>query len=840
MRLHKLAPTLIMLLLNAIISLAQVWESYQSLSRVQTTLPLVGSSGRTVILDTCGQRIWVSAGNRLFVTTRGVDSLLPVQMPLSDGRYTRVELHLLGCRLATSWVNGLGEQEFSMWEEATQTWKRITPVKSINALISTDGHSTCMYVDIQGSRSYIYRTDEDRWVDFDSLVGKPSAGITRIVANDSGYIFKTSTSWLAYNVFRNSLSTVMVVPSTHMISMAPGGGMIAAIRGTPMRAGGSPCLVAKSPAENDWTTIDTIVCTNNGLYIVAKDSGSPMTVGTMLSSQTTLCIIFTNGVTVVTRDSLRTFQHAGTLPCRVDPGSDRFAILGRDGEITGAPCGQIVTLSAAVAGGLVTPRSPMLGVSTFAQDGSGFVATTEVAVVSSRDGVSWRVITPPDSSMDSEDRSENGFHRTHADRIYADRVESIVAGRIEGGAVFRLSTDGTTVPLCVESAFSRRSTNASRTASAQHPFVQFRQGYVYGASAGVFVRTSLRDGTSEKLISAQDGNMLRFAWVLNDSVHFVQTDSLRVSMNGGRTWTSVSGNLPTNASGQVATVACMYSSNPDTITIGLRGMFSGGLSSPGGVYRTEDGGSSWRQISPPEFHNRTVVSIYGSDRGLLAWTRRIDATDEFGTTFVQDSAELHVYERATSLWRRVFEENRYRPAFPGSMAIVRLNNGVLVSATSESGVIHSSDDGNSWRMLGDLPFSQSEIYDLAVDPVGTLYASTKNGILSCTFFTTSVDETTQDLKGNRFLNVWTYPAPASGSTTICLSNPDILRSGIRSIRLFDEMGRVVSDLTPQYNGATLSDRFEATINVADIPNGLYIVTVDTGSSLQVSKMLVAH
>ncbi len=846
MRYHTFLNALFVVLQTTTVSNAQVWEPHSSLTRVQTTAPTRGSTGRTVMLDTCQHRVWISAGNRLFVVAIDTDSLVPVLMPPGYGQHTRVELHWLECQPAVSWVNGLGEHELAVWQLVDQTWRRITPVASVNALTGTDGSTTCLFVDLQRSRSYVYRTNENRWVDFDSIVSKAREGITQIIATDSGYIFQTPTSWYKYNVGSNILSPLFAVPSTNMVSHAPGGGVIASIRGTALRAGGYPCLVAKAPEEDSWTTIDSIVCTNNGLRIVAKDSNSPMEVAAMLTSHATLWVVFTNGITLVTRDSMKSFQYAGSFPCRIEPGLHRFSLSGDAGEITGVPCGQVLSLSAHDTGGSVAQRSPLLGISAFVANGSSIVATTQTAVVASRDGVAWRVIVPSNAYVGAEANPWNGFHRTHADRIHADKANTVIAGCIEGGALYRLSTDGGVVPITMEPAYHRRVLNPSLLASIQHPFVRILDGYAYGASQGSFVRTSLSDGATETIFDSQDGNLLRFACVVRDSVYLIQTDSLRITTDGGQTWRSISSNLPTNQAGQTATIASMHSTSAEIMTVGLRGLSfvndSGEaiLLSPGGVYRTENGGSSWLQISPNEFLNRSIVSIQGKDSGLLVWSIRITATDEYWTEFVQDSTELYLYDSAASSWTRVFHENRYRPAFPGSMSIIKLNSGVFVSATSEHGVIHSADNGQSWSMLGDLPFSQSEIYDVALDPNGTLYASTKGEILQCKYFSTSVDETDQDVKGKRFFTVWTYPTPAVGSATIRLSNPDMLLEGVRSVRLFDQMGRVCRDFTTLFDGSTRSSRFEATVDVAGLPNGIYVIAVDTGSSIRISKMLVSR
>lgn len=326
-----------------------------------------------------------------------------------------------------------------------------------------------------------------------------------------------------------------------------------------------------------------------------------------------------------------------------------------------------------------------------------------------------------------------------------------------------------------------------------------------------------------------------------------QTDSILVTTGDGSRYQKIPTDLPLDSLGQIATISAIIYNHSNEFTVGLRGQYSVDtvgtpiLVSPGGIYHTTNRGVQWVKISNSEIDDLTVISMHSYNDAILVWaTRRIENYASGGYSLQQTASNLYRYDRNTSQFTLVYSEDRTRPAFSGSMAIVTLPNGHLVSATTEHWVISSTDGGLSWAEVGELPYSAREIFDIALDSNGNIYASTRDGIFVYNYIPTSVNEPTDDVRGSRFFTVWCYPTPSKDVVTVRLSNPDILQSGITSAKIIDTRGVVVKNVSSAFSGQIPLSRFETTLNVSDLPKGLLLLVLDSSAGTRVGRIFIAE
>ena len=164
------------------------------------------------------------------------------------------------------------------------------------------------------------------------------------------------------------------------------------------------------------------------------------------------------------------------------------------------------------------------------------------------------------------------------------------------------------------------------------------------------------------------------------------------STDGGVRWSWLSSNgLP--AAGSVARLA-MAPNNSDVIWAALNSvnLGAGGAKVPGGLYRTTDGGDTWRPVSiPPEIVGLNHVSI----------DRRSGAVYIAAGEFDGDVAAGGVWRRAsaTAPWEKLFFMPHVKECYPSpanpDFLVVSVGMGKAVGELNP-GVYYSKTGGASW------------------------------------------------------------------------------------------------------------------------------------------------
>lgn len=194
------------------------------------------------------------------------------------------------------------------------------------------------------------------------------------------------------------------------------------------------------------------------------------------------------------------------------------------------------------------------------------------------------------------------------------------------------------------------------------------------------------------------------------------------STNGGRSWTSAGLVPPAStyrSSVPGVTSLSVDPRTPSTVYAGLNSQWDGGKWNGGttfrhAVYKTADGGKTWRALhligQPVAISPTGPPIIYAAAGGRGGESRLLRSADGGRSWQPADSGLPSTY-----LWALAFD-----PAAPGS----------VYAAMGQRGIFESSDGGGRWRAVR-VSVAYREVTAIAVDPrqPQTIYAGTDTGVI---------------------------------------------------------------------------------------------------------------
>ena len=314
-----------------------------------------------------------------------------------------------------------------------------------------------------------------------------------------------------------------------------------------------------------------------------------------------------------------------------------------------------------------------------------------------------------------------------------------------------------------------------------------------GGATWVAQTTGAPNLTSIEAIFFQNENN---GWAVGTDGYMIKT------INGGTSWQTVT----TTATSTLTSIKFLDNN------IGWAG---GGTS----FLRTTDGGVTWTKING--FASVRDIHFLDANRGFVSETWGQD-------NFVQKTTDGGVsWTQSTTI--------STGPYYFHGVYFTDANTGYVVGRTmfflGNYGAYKTTDGGTTWTALTASPVPMFENFrSVTFTPNGTGWAVGDNGAIYKLAGTTSVAE--ESGSPVDFTLDQNYPNPFNPETVIRYALPV---AGNVNLTVYNSLGEIVATPVDQFVEA---GSHEVSFNAADLPSGVYIYKLSSGSYTSVKKMLL--
>jgi len=230
-----------------------------------------------------------------------------------------------------------------------------------------------------------------------------------------------------------------------------------------------------------------------------------------------------------------------------------------------------------------------------------------------------------------------------------------------------------------------------------------------------------------------------------------------------------------------------------------------------GIFISTDGGTFWTQAgvsTPLIFYSVKTIEI-DNERRIFA------GTDTSGAYYSDDLGVS---------WIGI-------PSINGKSVTGFLVNypSMYFAGTSDHGVFVSADRGLTWHSANN-GLTDSSVISLIVDQQDHLYAGTNKGLFMGTGIMTRIDE--KNKVPSTFSLNQNFPNPFNPTTVISYG---LSVYGRVTLIVYDLLGREVKTLV---NEVKRPGRYQVTVDGIDLPSGVYLYRLATGSYVETKKMIL--
>jgi photosystem II stability/assembly factor-like uncharacterized protein len=175
-----------------------------------------------------------------------------------------------------------------------------------------------------------------------------------------------------------------------------------------------------------------------------------------------------------------------------------------------------------------------------------------------------------------------------------------------------------------------------------------------------------RAGATELVMDPSDPNTLytafydrlRRPWTFTSGG---KTGGIFKSVDGGATWTKLTAGLPAGPTGRIG--LAISRSNPRVVMAIVEARETSDLARPGsGIYRSEDGGASWKYVNTynnrPFYYSQIRINPR-DDRRVYVLTTRFMVSEDGGKTFRNGSADEEIHGDFHAMWLDPANASRY-------------------------------------------------------------------------------------------------------------------------------------------------------------------------------------
>lgn len=302
----------------------------------------------------------------------------------------------------------------------------------------------------------------------------------------------------------------------------------------------------------------------------------------------------------------------------------------------------------------------------------------------------------------------------------------------------------------------------------------------------------------------------------NGNVLYAGSAAIAKSTDGGSSWALTnSGNV---LDGNPALSMSMSSQNTEVVYVGTAPSVAG---SPGGIYVTQNGGTSWADVTA-NLPNRYPMDI------------QVDPTDD-AIAYVAFSGygTGHVYRTTDhgATWEDISQGLPDVPANAIEVDPLFPNN---VYVGNDLGVFVSSDFGLTWQTYQDGLGEAVMVFDLKISPSNRKLRAATHGLgaFQRDLLEAPLVSAVVSPSANNPLQVSIFPNPASTAATI---RYELFENQQISLNLLDARGILVAQI---FSGKKAAGKHEASVPLSGFPKGIYFVKCEIGKQGAMQRLLV--
>lgn len=331
-------------------------------------------------------------------------------------------------------------------------------------------------------------------------------------------------------------------------------------------------------------------------------------------------------------------------------------------------------------------------------------------------------------------------------------------------------------------------------------------GNIYITGVGGYIRTSSDHGVSWSGLSTPTQKDITGICIYPSGERMISTSGEGIfrSTDGGKTWDQLNSGI---ANRQLYSLT--MASNGD--------LFAGGI---GAIYYSSNKGLTWSSLTTPFIDNTdTVRTLRLSEKGNI-----IAVVDSLGVYWSSDNGNSWQIRGGNINAKRI-------------NALIATRNELLFAATDNGVFMLDTIIGSSWQQIND-GLTSMNVLSICQDYKGRLYIGTEaSGVFrsSQLFDKPSIPEAVKQTSGiARSSSLGAiYPNPSRTKITIPFT---LIERGQTQIEVIDALGKTVSRIEEGYLG---SGGYESTFDASALPNGTYIIRMNTNGKSYYEQFVVA-
>ncbi|MCX6141377.1 MAG: hypothetical protein NTX15_11230 [Candidatus Kapabacteria bacterium] len=800
----------------------------------------------SLLVDTCTKQVYAFTGNRVLVSASDGRTWFPVEMPDHGKNYYKtLQFSASACNIVAYWDDKVGADVFRVVLLDQTGWREIRP-DSFNewgqGVFYVVSRRQVIVVDSRlsgSSDSILVSTNLGKeWTKYyvGTRRGMSEYHIYDVNESEIGFIASDSSVY-EINVVSGAVIPLNTPARTRAHIRIGDKGIVASVRLSSEVWG----IEISNDDSKTWQLLDTLRFVNSDTVLESITRRDQFAIAWWLTTKRGhLLVGFKTGAIVSTDADLSTWQYHGSTTGGVDL---RRIVRMKNGEIVLITERGRATIDTNLSLSMTLTDVPKF-FDVVTTQASQFVGITSNSLYFSSDsGRTWVLSAPVQELLDVSKDPVVGYHWPSIERIAKVSNDTVMVMSRDHGSVFSRIGNAqwsySSVVYGIESVW---------------PLLQFadlvndRGRLVYWDVTSFATRSSDairvydRYGGIREIYRPTDyNNEISSCVLLTDSTYFVVDKTIQRSTDAGRSWIACGAGWPQTTEGTNAPFLSAIRLRTGKLVFTLAGrreIVDGDsvVTYPGGILISSDNGKSVEHITTASLGSMFVHSAYEIDDDHILLSMSNIARQSGATSWDQTNAYVACVKLSDRSITYSFVESRTAPFTQSTMPIKRVASGDILVGTTQSGILRSRDNGQTWMADPEETLVDVPILDIAEDSKGVLYVATDRGL-----YTKGIVSHVSDGElGSAYASVWCYPTPTQDVVTVRLNNLNLVESTNLRLEVIDISGQHILDLTDWARTARSTNRTEFPLVVQNLSRGLYYFVLSHSKARESFPMMIVH